>query len=426
MKVCAVTLGCKVNAYESEFILSKFKEKGYEIVNNDADIYIINTCSVTNTSDAKSRKVINKISREHKDSIIVLMGCMIEAHRDYENPDVSIIIGNKDKSRVVELVEEYIKNNKKKKILYDDFDLYFEDMFIDNMNEHTRAYVKIQDGCENFCSYCIIPYTRGRQRSKDKDKVLDEIKSLVKNGYQEIVLTGIHTGHYGSDIDTTFPELLKSICKIKGLKRLRISSIEITELNDDFLEVLKNEKIIVNHLHIPLQSGSDTILKSMNRKYLTDYFFNKIETIRNIRPGISITTDIIVGFPGEDECLFQETRDFVKKIKFTKLHVFPFSVRQGTKAAIMDNQVPETVKKERVKRLMDLGHSLERDYLKSHIGSVVSVLIETSDLNGSYGHTDNYLKVFIDECLEKNTIVKVKINELDNLTLKGSLYEENK
>ena len=356
MKVRAVTLGCKVNAYESEYILSKFKEKGYEITNDIADIYIINTCSVTNTSDAKSRKVVSRIARENKNAIIVMMGCMIEAHKDYKNNDVAIIIGNKDKSKVVELVEDYIENHEHKKLLYADFDESFEDMFIESMNEHTRAYVKIQDGCENFCSYCIIPFTRGRQRSKNPDKIIEEIKTLVHNGYKEIVLTGIHTGHYGSDIDTTFPELLKRICLIDGLLRLRISSIEITELDDSFLNVLKNNKIIVNHMHIPLQSGSNTILKAMNRKYLTDYFEDKIKTIRSIRPGISISTDIIVGFPGENHDLFLETLGFAKKMKFSKIHVFPFSVRHGTKAETMPNQVPDNVKKDRVKKLVELSH----------------------------------------------------------------------
>ena len=423
MKVKVVTLGCKVNAYESEFILSKFKEKGYVITNDLADIYIINTCSVTNTSDAKSRKVINKIARENKDSIIVVMGCMIEAHKDYLNDKVSLIIGNKDKSKVVELVEEYIKNRERKKILYDDFDSTFEDMFIENMNEHTRAFVKIEDGCENFCSYCIIPYTRGRVRSKNPDKVIEEISLLVKNGYQEIVLTGIHTGHYGSDIDTSFPELLERICNIKNLKRLRISSIEITELNDDFLEVLKKYPVIVDHLHIPLQSGSDTILKLMNRKYLCDYYENKINTIKKIRPDISITTDIIVGFPYESEELFLETLNFSKKMKFSKIHVFPFSVRKGTKAEEMDNQVSESIKKERVKRLVELSNKLEGDYYKKFIGKTKYVLIETNDNNESIGYTDNYLKVKINKKINSNTLVKVKLINLNNLYLEGVIDE---
>ena len=424
MKVRAVTLGCKVNTYESEYVLSKFIEKGYEVTNEVSDIYIINTCSVTNTSDSKSRKVINKIIRENKDSIIVVMGCMIEAHKDYQNDGVSIIIGNKDKSKVVELVEEYIKTKEKKKILYDDFDSSFEDMYITNMQQHTRAFVKIQDGCENFCSYCIIPYTRGRQRSKDKEIVLKEINELVNNSYQEVVLTGIHTGHYGSDIETTFPELLEEIVKIKGLKRLRISSIEITELNDDFLKVLEKYPVIVSHLHIPLQAGSDTILKAMNRKYLTDYFYNKIEVIRKIRPDISITTDIIVGFPGESDELFEETLEFVKKIKFSKIHVFPYSRRKGTKADLMDNQIPDDIKKERVKRLIDLGKELEIEYLDSFIGKVVPVLIEKKEDNYSIGHTDNYLNVLVMDKVSSNKIVNVKITKRCELNLEGYIVGE--
>ncbi len=419
MKVKAITLGCKVNTYESEYVMSLFKKKGYEIVSDMADIYVINTCSVTNMSDVKSRKIINKVRRENKDSIIVVMGCMIEAHKDYQNDLVDIIIGNKDKSKVVELVEEYLKTHEKKKILYKDFDLSFEDMFISHMNSHTRAFVKIQDGCENFCSYCIIPYTRGRQRSKKKETVLKEIETLVLNGYQEVVLTGIHTGHYGSDIETSFPELLEEICKIKGLKRLRISSIEITELDDSFLDVLRKYPIIVSHLHIPLQAGSNTILKAMNRKYLKDYYKNKIDTIRMIRPGISITTDVIVGFPGETEELFQETLDFVKEIEFSKVHVFPYSRRQGTKADLMDGQIPENIKKERVKRLIELSNQLEKEYANLQIGLKFPVLIETNFDNTSFGHTENYLKVKIPEKISSNKIINVKILKSEDNILIG-------
>ena len=423
MKVRAVTLGCKVNAYESEYVLSEFKKKGYEIVDGISDIYIINTCSGTNMSDSKSRKVINKIIRENSSSIIVVMGCMIEAHKDYENERVNIIIGNKDKSKVVELVEEYLKTRENKKLLYDDFDSSFEDMFIEEMSSHTRAYVKIQDGCEIFCSYCIIPYTRGRQRSKKKEIVLKEINTLVQNGYQEVVLTGIHTGHYGSDIETSFPELLTEICKIDGLKRLRISSIEITELNDEFLKVLKENKKIVSHLHIPLQAGSDSVLKNMNRKYLTDYFYEKIKTIRRIRPDISITTDIIVGVPGETEENFLETLEFVKRIKFTKIHVFPYSRRKGTKADLMEEQVSDLVKKERVKRLIALSNKLEQEYLDSFLNKTVEVLIETSEDNKSIGHTENYLKVSVNEKIESNKIIKVKIEKRNDFTLEGIIGE---
>ncbi len=418
MKVKGVNLGCKVNAYEVEYILSLFKNHGYLVTNEIADIYIVNTCSVTNQSDAKSRKEINRIIRENKDAIIVVMGCMIEAHKDYENSDVSIIIGNKDKSKVLELVEEYIKTHNKKKILYKDFDDSFEDMFIENMESHTRAFVKIQDGCENFCTYCIIPYTRGRQRSKKPEVVLKEINTLVKNGYKEVVLTGIHTGHYGSDLNTTFPELLREIVKIKGLKRLRISSIEITELNDDFLQVLKESPTIVSHLHIPLQAGSDDVLKKMNRKYLTNYYRDKIKTIRSIRPDISITTDIIVGFPEETDENFNETLDFAREMEFAKIHVFPFSLREGTKAEEL-KEVPANIKKERVKELIKLSQELERKYLEKFVGKNVEVLIEKCENGISIGHTDNYLRVKVREEVEPNTFVKVKIVRLDDTNLEG-------
>ena len=421
MKVKAVTLGCKVNAYESEYILSSFKDQGYEITNDVADIYIVNTCSVTNTSDAKSRKVINRLIRENPNSIIVVMGCMIEANRDIKIPGVSLIIGNKDKNKVVDLVENYLKDKQVRKILYDNFDDTFEDMFITNMTSHTRAFVKIQDGCENFCSYCIIPYTRGKQRSKDPDLVIKEIETLVSNGYKEIVLTGIHTGHYGSDLQTTFPDLLKRIVKINGLERLRISSIEITELNDEFFEVLKANPIIVSHLHIPLQAGSDTVLQAMNRKYLTNYFESKVKKIREIRPDISLTTDVIVGFPGETEEEFQETLDFVSKIKFTKVHVFPYSRRKGTKADTMPNQIPENIKKERVKRLIDLSNKLEKEYLDLFLNKEVEVLIEEEYPDYSLGHTGNYLKVKVLKPFKSNELIKVKIIKREDLMLIGEV-----
>lgn len=425
MKVRAITLGCKVNTYESEYILSCFKDKGYEITNDIADIYIVNTCSVTNMSDAKSRKVIHRLVRENKNSVIVVMGCMIEANKDIKLDGVSIIIGNKDKAKVVELVEAYLKDREQKRLLYENFDSTFEDMFITNMESRHRAFVKIEDGCENFCSYCIIPYTRGRVRSKNPDTVIKEITTLVKNGYKEVVLTGIHTGHYGSDIKTSFPELLKRIVKIEGLERLRISSIEITELNDEFLNVLKNNSVIVSHLHIPLQAGSDKILTLMNRKYLTPYFLDKVEKIREIRPDISLTTDVIVGFPGETEEDFLDTINFCKKIKFTKIHVFPYSRRKGTKADLMDGQIPENIKKERVKRLIDVSNNLEKEYLDSFVSKTVSVLIEENKNGYSIGHTGNYLKVKIPGDIKANEIVSVKIKERENLELVGE-YEKDK
>ena len=273
MKVGIYTLGCKVNTYESEYVASLLENAGYEISSFDdiCDIYIINTCTVTNQSDSKSRKIINQAIRKNPNACVVAMGCFIEANKDIEIEGVDILLGNKDKSKIVTLLEEWYKNHTPIKALYSDLGTTFEDMEIKNIKDHTRAFVKIQDGCENYCTYCIIPYVRGKCRSKKKEIVLKEITELVENGYKEIVLTGIHTGNYGVDLNYTFYDLLKEIIEIKGLKRLRISSIEVTELNPQVLSIIENSNIICNHLHIPLQAGSDHVLKMMNRKYDLKY-----------------------------------------------------------------------------------------------------------------------------------------------------------
>ena len=414
MKFGIYTLGCKVNTYESEFVSSLLENHGYikQDFDDVNDIYIINTCTVTNNSDVKSRKIINRAINKNKDACVVAMGCFIEANKDYNKDGINIIIGNKDKSKIIELLDEYFKEKKQIIDIYDKLDNDFEDMEIKSFGNRCRAFVKIQDGCENFCTYCIIPYVRGKCRSKDPKKVIEEITTLVNNNYKEIVLTGIHTGHYGVDINYSFAKLLKDIVKIKNLKRLRISSIEITELDDEVLDVIKNNKVIVDHLHIPLQSGSEKILKLMNRKYNKQYYLDKIEQIRNIRPNISITTDVIVGFPNETEDDFNECLDFCKKINFTKIHVFPYSARNNTPAAKMPNQVNGIIKKERVKKLLELSKELEISYMQKHIGKVVGVLIEECVDNISYGHTDNYLYVKINKNYKQEEIINVKIEDI--------------
>lgn len=412
MKVGVCSLGCKVNLYECEYIISKFKEKGYEIedYNKQCDIYVINTCTVTNNADSKSRKMINHIKNTYPDSVLVVCGCFVESTKSYDFKDVDIVIGNHNKSKVVSLVEEFLKE-KKQIIINDDItSCPFEDMEIDNLEKRTRAFVKIQDGCENFCTYCIIPYVRGRCRSKEFDKVIREITSLVNNGYKEIVLTGIHTGNYGVDINTNFATLLKSILEIPGLKRIRISSIEITELTDDFISLLDN-RIICNQIHIPLQSGSANILKKMNRKYTKEEFKNYIEKIRQKRNDIAITTDVIVGFPSETDDDFDEMYNFIKEIGFAKLHVFPYSRREGTMAAGMKDQIDGKIKKERAKKLLNLSNILEDKYKTSFIGKEEEVLIEKVDEEYSYGHTSNYIYLKIKDKLKENEIYKVTIEK---------------
>lgn len=421
MKAAIHTLGCKVNIYESEYIINILKENGYQIVDFDskADIYIINTCTVTNTSDKKSEKMIKRARKQNKDAIIIAMGCHAQIKGD--NIDADIIIGNKDKSKIISLIEEYQENKNKIKRIYNLDNISFEDMYISSFNSHTRAFVKIQDGCDAFCSYCIIPYARGPIRSKDPKTVIKEITSLVENGYKEIILTGIHTGKYGKDINYTFEQLLKDIIKIKNLYRIRISSIEINELTDPILDLIKDNKIIAKHLHIPLQSGSDKILKLMDRKYDLKFYKDRIEKIRKMIKDVSITTDLIVGFPNENEKDMEDTLKFLKEIKFTKIHTFPYSKREGTKAASMENQIDETIKRKRVKTVLELSDQLEQDFYQSKLNETEEVIIEQTKDGKSYGYTSNYIKVEINSPLKPNEVISVKINKVNNKKVTGKI-----
>ena len=417
MKFYIYTLGCKVNTYESNVMKDKLINNGYiEGNEDDSDIYIINTCTVTNTSDNKSLKVVRRILKNYPNSITIVVGCMTQVnHKLLNDLNVSIILGNSGKSKIVEYIEEYKKNNNQIIHIEDIMEKEFEDMCLNNFNK-TRAFVKIEDGCENFCSYCIIPYARGKVRSKKPEIVVKEIEDLIKDGHKEIVLTGIHTGHYGSDLkDYNFSKLLKELENINGLERLRISSIEITELDDEFMEVLKNSKILVDHMHIPLQSGSNEILKLMNRKYDKKYFIDKADKIRRIRPDMSITTDLIVGFPGETEELFIETIDTINKIKFSKIHVFPFSLRKGTKAEKLPNHIDDITKKERVKKIIEISKKLELEYFNKYINKEIEFLPEIYKEGYIIGHTGNYLLI--------KTKGSVKdLNEIKKITIKKVEY----
>ena len=411
MKVGIYTLGCKVNAYESEYIASLFRNRGYTIASfdEDCDVYVINTCTVTNNSDKKDKKIINHV--RNSDSCVVVCGCFVESHKDYNFDGIDIVIGNHNKSNIVDLVEDYFINKKQIKLIDNNImRVGFEDMEITTFESRTRAFVKIQDGCENYCSYCIIPFVRGRCRSKDKDKVISEITALVNNGYKEIVLTGIHTGNYGSDLGIKFSSLLKEILEIPNLERLRISSIEITELDDEFFKLLNNP-ILCNHLHIPLQNGSNRILDLMNRKYTKEEFYEIVKRIRSVRKDISLTTDVIVGFPGETDDDFNENVDFIRKVGFSKVHVFPYSKRDGTKASRMDNQIDPNTKKERTKQLLDISLELENNYYNSFITKNEKVLIEKVLDGYSYGHTTNYLYLKIPKELKENEIYDVNISK---------------
>lgn len=417
MKFKIITLGCKVNTYESEFMLENLILSGYFYDEENPDIIIINTCSVTNMADRKSRKLVHKAKREHKNAILIVVGCSAQNHQeDYKKMGIDILLGNKEKSKIPDLLNKYLKDKNEYISFTNERKLDFEDMRVKKFTTHTRAFVKIQDGCDNFCSYCIIPYVRGSIRSKNFGTAISEVKELVENGHKEIVLTGIHTGSY-NDNGHDLSDLIKELAKIDGLDRIRISSIEITELNDKFLELLKTEPKIANHLHIPLQSGSDIVLKRMNRKYDKKYFKEKIAKIRSIRPDISITTDCIVGHPYEtDEC-FLEYMEFVKEINFSKLHVFPYSVRTGTAAALMP-QISDEVKKERVKALLALSEKLEENYYQKFLGQEVSIITEEYQDEYIVGFTSNYLKIYIKGDYKLNCSYKCVIDKISD----GNIY----
>lgn len=410
-----LTLGCKVNTYESNVMKDSLENIGYKEANDRADIYVINTCTVTNTADNKSMKLIRRTIKENPNSIIVVTGCMVQNKKNQisDIEGIDIVIGNVGKSKIADYIEEYIMTKEKKIDIYDITNVGFEEMVLNNFNK-TRAFVKIQDGCNNFCSYCVIPYVRGNVRSKSKEDVINEVITLVNNGHKEIVLTGIHTGNYGAEFDNyDFASLLKDLVKINGLERLRISSIEVTELNERVLDVIKNNQILVDHMHIPIQSGSDTVLKRMNRKYDKKYFINKIADIRSIRPNISITTDVIVGFPGETEEEFNETIETILKINFSKLHVFPYSKRNGTAACELPNHIDDVTKKERTKKLIELSESLENNYMNKFVGSKVLFIPEIEKDGYIIGHTGNYLQIKCKGCkkdLGKDMEVTIKEN----------------
>lgn len=408
------TLGCKVNTYESLFVSDLLKKNQYEIKEFEdfCDIYIINTCTVTNQSDLKSRKMIRNAIKRNPRACIVVMGCFIESHHEFVEEGVDLYLGTKDKSKIVELLDKFFENQKVIRHLVKEERKVFEDMFITSFSGRTRAFVKIQDGCENFCSYCIIPFVRGKCRSKKFDTVIEEVTSLVSNGYKEIVLTGIHTGNYGMDIQTSFAELLAQIVKIKKLERLRISSIEITELNEKVLAILSDYPVIVDHLHIPLQAGSNHVLKVMNRKYDLDYFKRKVVEIRKIRPNIAITTDIIVGHPLESDEDFLKTIQTCYDLAFAKIHVFPYSLRSKTKAALME-QVDGNVKKERARKLLEVSRELEKKYMDQFIGKKEIILAERYKDGCTYGHTENYLHVKIRGNYESGQMVSVRLTKME-------------
>lgn len=412
-KIGFQTLGCKVNIYESNAIKNELLNKGYMVgdPSEDCDAFIVNTCSVTNMADAKSRKTIHKMRKLNPDAVLCVMGCYSQTNPEaVQIEGVDIIVGNGNKKDVVNLLEEKFIDKmieKKINILNILETTTFEQLEVTTY-DHTRAFVKIEDGCENFCTYCIIPFARGPVRSKPANAVIQELQRVTSEGYLEVVLAGIHTGRY-NDQGITLSMLIRKIIKeVPLLKRLRLSSIEINEVDDDFIEIMKEYPLLANHLHLPIQSGSDEILSKMERKYNAQFFIDKVAKIRSVRPDISITTDVIVGFPYETELEFQKTVDFIKKLKFSKLHVFPYSMRRGTKASLMP-QVQDSVKKNRASTLLKLSNQLEEEYAQAFIGTALELIVEQGIENKfMMGHSSNYLPVHMQydaKYLKKNVVV---------------------
>lgn len=418
------TLGCKVNHYETEAIWQLFKNDGYERVEyeTNADVYVINTCTVTNTGDKKSRQVIRRAIRKNPDAVIAVTGCYAQTSpaEIMAIPGVDIVVGTQDRTKMLGYIEQYkqerqpingVGNIMKSRV--------YEELDVPAFTDRTRASLKIQEGCNNFCTFCIIPWARGLMRSRDPKEVLNQAQQLVDAGYKEIVLTGIHTGGYGEDMkDYNLARLLRDLeTQIVGLKRIRISSIEASQITDEVIEVLANSNKVVRHLHIPIQSGSDTVLKRMRRKYSMEFYADRLVKLRQALPGLAVTSDVIVGFPGETEEEFMETYNFIKDHKFSELHVFPYSKRTGTPAARMTDQVDEEVKNERVHRLISLSEQLSKEYASLFEGEVLEVIPEElykeNPKSGLYvGYTDNYLKVVFQATEEMvGEIVKVKITK---------------
>lgn len=432
-KVAFYTLGCKVNQYETEAMEELFEKKGYQIVESDevADIYVINTCTVTNLGDRKSRQFIRRAKRSNKNSIIAVVGCYSQVAPDEVGKieGVDVVIGTTHRDKIVDLCEKAITNNEKINIVkdikgYKDF----ENLDIINVKSKTRAYIKIQEGCNQFCSYCIIPYARGPIRSRNLKDIIEETKRLSEAGFKEIILTGIHVASYGKGLGPlTLLDVIEEVAKVDGIERIRLSSIEPTLIDSLFMERALNTNKLCDHFHLSLQSGSDTVLKRMNRKYTTQQYREIVKLIRGYMPNVGITTDIMVGFPGETDMEFQQTCDFVEEIGFSRIHVFKYSPRKGTPASRFKNQIHGDIKNYRSDKLIALGNKLMKDFNKRFLGNSLEVLFEENskdDMGFMEGYTTNYIRVKAKgEDSIRGKILPVKIIDIEEDILIGKIEE---
>ncbi len=430
MKVAFYTLGCKVNQYETEAMEEMFRKRGYEVVSFEkkADIYIINTCTVTNLGDRKSRQFIRRAKKLNKNSIVAAVGCYSQiAPDEVENIEgVDIVIGTTDKEKIVDLCEEVKQKRRKINVVRNiKYHKQFDNLSIDNLESRTRAYMKIQDGCNQYCSYCIIPYARGPIRSRKLEDILDEAEKLAKANFKEIILTGIHVASYGKDLkNLSLLDVINEVSKIEGIERIRLSSIEPTFIDEEFMTNVVDNKKFCDHFHLSLQSGSNSVLKRMNRKYTTEEYKNIVNLIRKYMPNAGITTDIIVGFPGETEGEFQETYDFVKDIGFSRIHVFKYSPRKGTPASKFDNQIHGSVKHYRSEKLIELGNQLANRFMDQFVGNRMEVLFEENKDGYCEGYTTNYIRVKAKSSKDiQGEILPVKIKVRENDILIGEIEE---
>lgn len=405
MKKAALhNLGCKVNAYETEAMQELLEQNGYEIVpfKEGADVYIINTCTVTNMADRKSRQMIHRARKMNPDAVVVAAGCYVQAKAEDVDECIDIVIGNNKKQDLIEILDEYWAKKKEdhelqKEVLDINHTSEYENLHLSKTAEHTRAYIKVQDGCNQFCSYCIIPFARGRVRSREKDDVVREVESLAKNGYKEVVLTGIHLSSYGVDLGKTLLSLILAVHEVSGIHRIRLGSLEPRIITEEFVKTIAGLPKICPHFHLSLQSGCDATLKRMNRKYTAEEYYEKCELLRKYFDDPALTTDVIVGFPGETEEEFAQSKDFVDKVNFYETHIFKYSKREGTKAAVMKDQVPEEIKTVRSNLMIEMGHRKQEEYEEKLLGKTVEVLMEEEieQEDGVYqvGHTKEYVKV---------------------------------
>lgn len=431
--VAFYTLGCKVNFYDTEAIWQLFKNEGYEQVDFEqtADVYLINTCTVTNTGDKKSRQIIRRAVRRNPDAIIAVTGCYAQTSpaEILDIPGVDLVIGTQDRDKIMPYIQQISSERQPINAVRNIMKTReFEELDVPDFADRTRAFLKIQEGCNNFCTFCIIPWSRGLSRSRDPESVVKQAHSLVQAGFKEIVLTGIHTGGYGDDLENfRLSDLLWELDKVEGLERIRISSIEASQIDAKMLDVLKNSSKMSRHFHIPLQAGSDEVLKRMRRKYTIAEFEEKIRLIRDFMPDVAITTDIIVGFPGETDELFQEGFEAIKRIGFSEMHVFPYSKRTGTPAARMEDQVDEEVKHARVHELIDMSEQMQLAYAEKFVGQVLDVIPERDEkgLCGEgklMGYSDNYLQIMFDGPEElRGEVCRVKVTKAGVNTCEGQL-----